>query len=58
MYALVFVPFTIIDHQISSVTIEVGLLSTEDVDSYTCLLEQFLKAHLNKQPLVVLIDQG
>nr|KAJ0195419.1 hypothetical protein LSAT_V11C700357190 [Lactuca sativa] len=48
-YALVFVPFTVIDHHKSSITVGAGLLSTKDVDSYKWLLEQFLKAHkINK----------
>nr|KAJ0206476.1 hypothetical protein LSAT_V11C500231290 [Lactuca sativa] len=52
-----FVPFTIIDHHKSSVTVGSGLLSTEDVDLYKWLLEIFLKSHSNKKPLLVLMDQ-
>ncbi|XP_023761460.1 protein FAR1-RELATED SEQUENCE 5-like [Lactuca sativa] len=56
-YSLVFVPFTVINHHKSSVTVGVGLSSTEDVDSYKWLLEQFMKVHSNKQSLLVLTDQ-
>jgi hypothetical protein len=56
-YGLVFVPFTVIDHHKSSVTVGAGLLSTEDVGSYKWLLEHFLMAHGNKHPVLVLTDQ-
>nr|KAJ0203067.1 hypothetical protein LSAT_V11C500275160 [Lactuca sativa] len=56
-YSLVLVPFTVIDHHKSSVTVGVGLLSMEDVDSYKWLLEQVMKVHSNKQLLLVLTDQ-
>ena len=56
-YGLVFVPFTVIDHHKSSVTVGAGLLSNEDVDSYKWLLQHFLKAHGNKHPVLVLTDQ-
>nr|KAJ0209328.1 hypothetical protein LSAT_V11C400178050 [Lactuca sativa] len=57
LYPLVFLPFTVIDHHKSYITIGVGLLSMKDVDSYKWLLEQFMKAHSDKQPLLVLTDQ-
>nr|KAJ0194825.1 hypothetical protein LSAT_V11C700355940 [Lactuca sativa] len=56
-YALVFVPFNAIDHHKSSATVRVEFSSTKDADSYMWLLEQFLKAHSNKQPLLDLTDQ-
>ncbi|KAL4559416.1 hypothetical protein LXL04_031554 [Taraxacum kok-saghyz] len=56
-YGLVFVPFTVIDHHKSSVTVGAGLLSTEDVPSYKWLLQRFLEAHGNKHPALVLTDQ-
>ncbi|CAM8877117.1 unnamed protein product [Rhodiola kirilowii] len=34
-YNLVFVPFTSVDNQLRSVTLAAGLISKEDVDSYT-----------------------
>lgn len=53
---MVFVPFTVIDHHKSSVTVGAGLLSTETVDSYKWLLQQFMNAH-GKEPVMVLTDQ-
>nr|KAJ0192816.1 hypothetical protein LSAT_V11C800396140 [Lactuca sativa] len=43
-YDMVFVPFTGIDNHKKCVTFGVGLLSKEDIDSYTLLLKSFLKA--------------
>lgn len=53
---MVFVPFTGIDNHKKSVTFGAGLLSREDIDSYTWLLKAFLNA-FKKQPKLVLSDQ-
>ncbi|KAI3767342.1 hypothetical protein L2E82_17437 [Cichorium intybus] len=55
-YRMIFVPFTAIDNHRKSVTIGAGLLSNETIESYTWLLEAFLKAH-GTQPKLVLTDQ-
>nr|KAJ0211966.1 hypothetical protein LSAT_V11C400174850 [Lactuca sativa] len=52
-----FFPFTAIDHHKISVTIGVGLLSNESIESYSWLLKAFLKTH-RKEPTIVLTDQG
>ena len=57
MYVLVFIPFTVIDHHKSFFMVEVGLLSTDDVDSYMWLLVHFPRARRNKHPLLVLTNQ-
>lgn len=53
---MVFVPFTGIDNHKKCVTFGAGLLSREDTDSYTWLLNSFIKA-FGKQPTIVLSDQ-
>ena len=53
---MVFVPFTGIDNHKRCVTFGAGLLSTEDWESYTWLLECFIRA-FKTQPRVVLTDQ-
>nr|KAJ0184961.1 hypothetical protein LSAT_V11C900503530 [Lactuca sativa] len=53
-YGFVFVPFNVIDHHKLYVTAQAVLLSIEDVDSYKWLLQYFLKARSNIQPLLVL----
>ena len=55
-YHMVFVPFTGIDNHKKSVTFGAGLLSREDIDSYSWLLRSFLKA-FKKPPTLVLSDQ-
>ncbi|CAI9299897.1 unnamed protein product [Lactuca saligna] len=53
---MVFVPLTRIDIHKKCVTFGVGLLSKEDIDSYTWLLKSFLKA-FGKQPILLLSDE-
>ncbi|KAL9666825.1 hypothetical protein QQ045_001168 [Rhodiola kirilowii] len=55
-YNLVFVPFTGIDNQLRSVALAAGLISMEDVDSYTWLLTCF-KTMLEREPSVIVTDQ-
>ncbi|KAL9666590.1 hypothetical protein QQ045_000925 [Rhodiola kirilowii] len=55
-YNLVFVPFTGVDNQLRSVTLATGLISMEDVDSYTWLLTCF-KTMLEHEPSVIVTDQ-
>ncbi|KAL9671089.1 hypothetical protein QQ045_008654 [Rhodiola kirilowii] len=55
-YNLVFVPFTGVDNQLRSVTLAAGLISMEDVDSYTWLLTCF-KTLLEREPSVIVTDQ-
>ncbi|XP_076881959.1 protein FAR1-RELATED SEQUENCE 5-like [Bidens hawaiensis] len=43
-YKMVFVPFTAIDNHCHSVTVGAGLLASETIESYTCLLQMFLKS--------------
>nr|KAJ0196854.1 hypothetical protein LSAT_V11C700375390 [Lactuca sativa] len=56
-YKMVFVPFTAVDHYKKSVTVGVGLLSRETIESYEWLLKAFLRAHEGKAPKIVLTDQ-
>ncbi|XP_021996712.1 protein FAR1-RELATED SEQUENCE 5-like [Helianthus annuus] len=56
-YNMIFVPFTGVDHHKKCVTFGAGLLYDETIGSYTWLLTTFLKAHNNKQPMLVLTDQ-
>nr|KAJ0206052.1 hypothetical protein LSAT_V11C500281020 [Lactuca sativa] len=49
-YKMVFVPFTAVDHHKKSVTIGVGFLSRETIESYEWLLTDFLRAHEGKAP--------
>lgn len=42
-YQMIFVPFTAWTNYMNSVMFVVALLSSEDVDSYTWLLEAFIK---------------
>lgn len=37
--------------------IEVPLLRKETIDSYECLLKDFLRAHHGKDPKIILTDQ-
>ncbi|KAL9674540.1 hypothetical protein QQ045_030812 [Rhodiola kirilowii] len=55
-YNLVFVPFTGIDNQPRSMTLVAGLISKEDVDSYTWLLTCFKKL-LERKPSEIVADQ-
>ncbi|KAL9665205.1 hypothetical protein QQ045_020617 [Rhodiola kirilowii] len=55
-YHLMFVPFTGVDNQQRSVTLVAGLISMEDVDSYTWLLTCF-KALFEREPSVIVTDQ-
>ncbi|KAL9662559.1 hypothetical protein QQ045_027392 [Rhodiola kirilowii] len=55
-YNLVFVPFTGIDNHHRSVTLAAGLISKEDVDSYTWLLTCF-KNFVVQDPCVIVINQ-
>ncbi|KAL9686737.1 hypothetical protein QQ045_031130 [Rhodiola kirilowii] len=55
-YNLVFVPFTGVDNQLRSVTLAAGLISKEDVDSYTWLLTCFKKL-LERDPSVIVTAQ-
>lgn len=54
---MVFVPFTAVDHHKKSVTVGVGLLSRETIESYEWLFKAFLRAHEGKAPKIVLTDQ-
>ncbi|CAM8917243.1 unnamed protein product [Rhodiola kirilowii] len=55
-YNMVFVPFTGIDNHKSSVTLAAGLISKEDVESYSWLLQCFKKS-VASDPIVLLTDQ-
>nr|XP_043630250.1 protein FAR1-RELATED SEQUENCE 5-like [Erigeron canadensis] len=55
-YCMVFVPFTGIDNHNRCVTFGAGLLKNENIESYSWLLNVFLKSH-NRQPRLVLTDQ-
>ncbi|KAK9063004.1 hypothetical protein SSX86_016874 [Deinandra increscens subsp. villosa] len=55
-YCMIFVPFTGVDHHKKCVTFGAALLFDESTESYTWLLQTFLKAH-GKQPRLVLTDQ-
>nr|KAJ0217309.1 hypothetical protein LSAT_V11C300127800 [Lactuca sativa] len=56
-YKMVFVPFTAVDHHKKSITVGVGLLSRETIESYEWLLNAFLRAHEGKTQKIVLTDQ-
>ncbi|KAI3762763.1 hypothetical protein L1987_53204 [Smallanthus sonchifolius] len=55
-YNMIFVPFTGVDHHKKCATFGAGLIYSETVESYTWLLNCFLKAH-KKQLTLVLTDQ-
>ncbi|XP_076922654.1 protein FAR1-RELATED SEQUENCE 5-like [Bidens hawaiensis] len=55
-YKMVFVPFTTIDNHCHSVTVGAGLLASETIESYTWLLQMFLKS-FDHAPKVVVTDQ-
>ncbi|KAL9668461.1 hypothetical protein QQ045_005995 [Rhodiola kirilowii] len=55
-YNLVFVPFTGVDNQLRSMTLAAGLISKEDVESYTWLLKCFKKLS-ERGPSVIVTDQ-
>ncbi|KAL9665501.1 hypothetical protein QQ045_020921 [Rhodiola kirilowii] len=55
-YKMIFVPFTGIDNHKNSITFAATLLSREDVESYTWLLNSFLKC-MGRAPNLVLTDQ-
>ncbi|KAL9680977.1 hypothetical protein QQ045_012758 [Rhodiola kirilowii] len=55
-YNMIFVPFTGIDNHKKSVTFAAALLSSEDVESYTWILECFKKC-MGHAPQIVLTDQ-
>ncbi|CAI9265648.1 unnamed protein product [Lactuca saligna] len=56
-YKMVFVRFTAVDHHKKSVTVGVGLLSRETIESYEWMLKAFLRAHEGKSPKNFLTDQ-
>ncbi|XP_057529083.1 protein FAR-RED ELONGATED HYPOCOTYL 3-like [Amaranthus tricolor] len=56
-YNQIFVPFSGVDHHKKCVTFAVGLISREDVSSYTWLFESFLRAMNGKQPDSIITDQ-
>ncbi|KAK9049343.1 hypothetical protein SSX86_031688, partial [Deinandra increscens subsp. villosa] len=56
MYGMIFVPFTGVDHHKKCVTFASALLYDETTESFTWMLECFLKAH-GTQPKLVLTDQ-
>ncbi|KAK9064953.1 hypothetical protein SSX86_016336 [Deinandra increscens subsp. villosa] len=55
-YGMAFVPFTGIDNHRNCVTFGAGLLSKEDITSYTWLLKMFVET-FKKQPNIVVSDQ-
>ncbi|KAL9677839.1 hypothetical protein QQ045_015675 [Rhodiola kirilowii] len=55
-YNMIFVPFTGVDNHRRSVTLAAGLLSNENIDSYTWLLTCF-KNLLSEQPNIIITDQ-
>ncbi|KAL9673325.1 hypothetical protein QQ045_029581 [Rhodiola kirilowii] len=55
-YKMIFVPFTGIDNHKNSITFAAALLSREDIESYTWLLNYFLKC-MGRAPNIVLTDQ-
>ncbi|KAM0050666.1 putative transcription factor FAR family [Helianthus debilis subsp. tardiflorus] len=55
-YNMIFVPFTGVDNHQKCVTFGAGLLYNETIESFTWLLDSFLKAHV-KHPRIVLTDQ-
>ncbi|XP_019167890.1 PREDICTED: protein FAR1-RELATED SEQUENCE 5-like [Ipomoea nil] len=55
-YNLVFVPFTGVDHHKQCITFAAGLLTKEDVESYTWLLQGF-KTAMSSVPSCVITDQ-
>ncbi|XP_023749947.2 uncharacterized protein LOC111898248 [Lactuca sativa] len=56
-YKMVSVPLTTVDHHKKSITVGVGLLSRETIESYKWMLIDFLRAHERKAPKNVLTDQ-
>ncbi|XP_057525535.1 protein FAR1-RELATED SEQUENCE 7-like [Amaranthus tricolor] len=56
-YNQIFVPFIGVDHHKKCVTFAVGLISREDISSYTWLFESFLRAMDGKQPDSIITDQ-
>ncbi|XP_057529934.1 protein FAR-RED IMPAIRED RESPONSE 1-like [Amaranthus tricolor] len=56
-YNQIFVPFTVLTIIKKCVTFAVGLISREDVSSYTWLFESFLRAMDGKQPNSIITDQ-
>ena len=56
-YKMVFVPFTAVDHHKKSITVGVGLLSRETIESYEWLFKDLLRDHEGKAPKIVLTDQ-
>ncbi|KAL9688904.1 hypothetical protein QQ045_033331 [Rhodiola kirilowii] len=55
-YKMIFDPFTGIDNHKNSITFAAALLSREDIESYTWLLNCFLKC-MGRAPNIVLTDQ-
>ncbi|XP_076932170.1 protein FAR1-RELATED SEQUENCE 5-like [Bidens hawaiensis] len=53
MYKMVFVPFTAIDNHCRNVTVGGGLLSSESIESYSCLLKVFLDSFCIASKVVV-----
>ncbi|KAJ9556340.1 LOW QUALITY PROTEIN: hypothetical protein OSB04_010954, partial [Centaurea solstitialis] len=56
MHAMNFVPFIAIDNHKRSVVVGSALISTEDGDNFTWVLNAFIKAH-GKKPRFVIMDQ-
>ncbi|XP_021771183.1 protein FAR1-RELATED SEQUENCE 5-like [Chenopodium quinoa] len=55
-YSLVFCPFTGVDNHKRCVTFCVALLSKEDIDSFVCLFQNFLKC-MGREPSCIINDQ-
>lgn len=53
---MVFIPFTKIKNHREIVTVGVGLLSNETIESYTWLLNSFIRASRNN-PQIIVTDQ-
>ena len=56
-YNLVFVPFTGVHNHKRCVTFAIGIISKEDVASYTWLFQTFLNAMWGNQPHSIITDQ-
>lgn len=55
-YSMIFVPFTRKDNHGKRVRFAIGLLSSENVESYTWLLSTF-KSCMGKSPKLIITDQ-
>jgi hypothetical protein len=56
-YFMVFTPFTGVDHHKKSVTFAAALFAHEDEESFKWVLQKFLDAMGNKEPLIFITDQ-